>query len=348
MRTSGTLFAALVWLGAASHVLADNKPTAPPSEVAGRTLSQWMAELKHPDPSNREEAIRAITLFGPASSEVVTVLLDRCMDRDMSPKVRAVQALAVMELRKEDVPRVIEGLDRRLKEDTQVEVRYQAACALLRFGTGMRMALDGLCAGVQDSSWEVRHVCVLALPAAGQTDSGPDPRATRALLAGLRDGASKVRVDAAVGLGAMGKPANSVMLLEVERGLQATMTDRDRSVAVWSVVSLTLLDRPIDGGLNLVGKALTHSDQRVRLHAARAAAVLGPKAIKHCVPGLLEMLKSRDPAEIVMACAALGEMGDPGEQASTALHDLIGDKNLDENLRKFAEETLKKIRKGKK
>src|SRR5262245_10969041 len=104
MRIPGCLLAGLAWLAAASPVSADPKPTAPPSEVEGKTLNEWKAELKHPDPGNREYAIRAITLFGPASPEVVTLLLDRCLDRDMSPRVRAVQALGILELNKDDAP----------------------------------------------------------------------------------------------------------------------------------------------------------------------------------------------------------------------------------------------------
>jgi HEAT repeat protein len=90
---------------------------------------------------------------------------------------------------------------------------------------------------------------------------------------------------------------------------------------------------------------MTNTDQRVRLHAARAAGVLGSKYLRITLPGLLDMLRSRELPEVVMACWALGEMGDPGEQAYKALKDLADNKDADDLVRAAAEEALKRLKK---
>ena len=68
------------------------------SEIGGRTFEQWKVDLKHSDPSVRSEAILAIALFGNAATEAIPLLLDRCLDRDASPRVKAVLALTVLEI----------------------------------------------------------------------------------------------------------------------------------------------------------------------------------------------------------------------------------------------------------
>src|SRR5689334_15008363 len=75
------------------------------TEVAGRTFEQWKADLKHPDPSTRAEAILAITYFGPLTAEAVPALIDRCHDRDASPRVKAIIALGFVEMNPRDTPK---------------------------------------------------------------------------------------------------------------------------------------------------------------------------------------------------------------------------------------------------
>src|SRR6476661_8072435 len=51
---------------------------APPeiTEVAGKSLAQWIKEISSKDPSKREAAIRTVLLFGPEQAyQAVPVLL---------------------------------------------------------------------------------------------------------------------------------------------------------------------------------------------------------------------------------------------------------------------------------
>jgi HEAT repeat protein len=324
--------------------------TAPPSEVEGKTLQQWTHDLKHKDPSVREYAIRAVTLFGPANGDVVTLLLERCLDRDTSPRVRAVMAFQVLELRKDDYDRVATAMARRLREDTETVVKYQAAVVLLRFGEYARPALDALVAGARydpsstRGAFEYRQICVLALIGAGHTSNGPDARATRALLGALEDTASRVRLEAVIGLGMMGRPTDKTLRELTARKLQIMTTDTDKSVAIWAHASLMQFEGTVtEAGVKAVAKGLSSTDMHLRLQSAKAIGSLGHKAVK-AAPGLVEMLRSKDGGEVVMAIWALGQLGDPGEKATDALKELADAKDGDPYVKAVAKATLDKIK----
>src|SRR4051812_24020294 len=122
MRSPGPWGAGLV-LGCAAPLQAQlttpfSRPAAAQvSEVGGKTLSQWIADLNHQDPSVREEAIRAVTQFGSEASRAVPQLIARLRDVDASPRAKAALALSIIEVPKSDVPRVVQALAQRVQED---------------------------------------------------------------------------------------------------------------------------------------------------------------------------------------------------------------------------------------
>ena len=184
------LGAALTGLGRADPEPVPSTLSAPPvvTEVGGKTLSQWIADLKHADPSVREEAIRAIVLFGPAASEAVPHLVDRLQDNDASPRCKAVIALGMIKIDEKYRSHVVDAVGTRLMDDSQAMVRYDAAVTLAELGADSKGALAAILHGVEDpSSWEIRRVAIEALVVAGQTPMGPDVRATHALLVALSD-----------------------------------------------------------------------------------------------------------------------------------------------------------------
>jgi HEAT repeat protein len=342
----------------------------PPTDVEGKTLSQWVDMLSHADPSEREHAIRAITAFGTPSSEVVRALINRCVDKDASPRVRAVMALTILDIHKEDVHKVVDALGKRLSRETegQVVIRFQAAVALVRFGKDSQYALNALVKGVEDTgTWEIRHLCLVALTQAGGTDAGPDPRAVRALLSGLNDSAMLCRLQAVLGLGTLGlpkgPPQNQLRQTVLSKLQYHAQYDRDRRVAIWALVSLMALeDKVTVAAVDPIVKALKHKDMRVRLHAAQAVGSLGPKLMalrsearpnvqavqaKHAVQGLIEMIGHKDPAEPLMAAWALGKLGDPGLDAVSTLNALAENKDADKALKEIAKAALAEIKKYK-
>jgi HEAT repeat protein len=291
------------------------------TEVGGRTLSQWMADLKHPDASTRSQAITNIIGFGEAGADAVPLLIDRCKDRDASPRVKAVLALKLMTIRERDVPKVVDALAQRLAEDPQTIVRYEAAMALVRFADDAKPALKSLLKGLEDTgTWEIRHACIIAIRKAGfDPKSGPDPQATRALLVALHDPVERVRLEATVGLGAMGKPADPQMLAAVTRALQQQSNYKDKALSLWSHVSLMALDDKVtDKSLEAISKLLKSPEREIRLQVLLALAAMGNKA-RNCVPDALEALEDKETSVVAAACTALGYLGDQGPRVMNAL-----------------------------
>jgi HEAT repeat protein len=283
-----------------------------PTEVGGRTISQWMADLKHPDPSRRAEAILSILGFGEAAAEAVPVLLDRCQDRDASPRVKAVLALKLMHVRERDIPRIVDALARRLSEDGQSIVRYEAALGLVRYADEARAATPALIRGMEDPGcWEIRHTCIVALRrAAFDPKAGPDPRATQALIRSLHDPVSKVRMEATLTLGAMGRPADPHLQAAVVGALQNQLGYKDKALSLWTHVSLMALDDKVtDKSLEAILKLLQSPERDIRVQALVALGAISSKA-RSCIPAVVEALQDKETEVILAACAALPRMGD--------------------------------------
>jgi HEAT repeat protein len=351
MRSSATTGAALALVALAVPLAAQNKPPAGPdqkpppaamtrdlqtgsypvTEVAGKTLAQWKRELKNADASVRARAIQAIALFGPAASEAVPLLVERCLDRDASPRVKAVIILRVVPVNKADVPKVVEALARRISpyQEAQAVVRYEAVRTLARFADQARSAIPALVEGAEDKNCcEVRQACLAVLRHAGfDPKAGPDARATRAMLRGLHDATAQVRHEATIGLGAMGRPADPALRATVIKSLQEGLESRDKVQVIWSHVSFMSLDKVTEAGLGAIVKYLKNSDQEVRLQALEALATIGPEA-KSCVPTVLAALEDRDSAIASAACTTLSRLGDSSQRVVTALLGLITRKDL--------------------
>jgi HEAT repeat protein len=309
-----------------------------PSEFEGKTLSQWMADLKHEDPGIREEAIRAVVVFGPAGPDLVSALIVRCKDGDASPRVRAVQALGILELqKKEDIPRVVEALALRVVNDSEHVVRFQAAASLSRYPEHLKPVIPSLVRGTEmGGCWDARRLCVILLAHAGRVEKGPaDPRAVLALTNALiRENSVAVRLEAIQGLGYLGKTNDQPVQLRAENELQKLAAGRDRVLSIWALVTLMELDHPSEPIIQGIVKQLKAPEFRIRIQAARALGVIGPRARK-AVPDLIDMLDDKEESAVQAACMALSYIGRtdrPNEVCAAAaaipkLTDLLQDKN---------------------
>jgi HEAT repeat protein len=333
MSSSGWPLAALGLLVQAGSLLAQGAPDRPPppslstssgyvSEVGGKTLEKWMRELKSPDPSVRTQAIMHVVLFGESAARAVPLIIDRCRDHDPSPRVKAVIALKLMHVNERDVPRVVEALTQRLMEDGQQIVRYEAAAALLRFGEASRPAVGALARNATDltSTWELRHMSIVALrQAAYDARTGPDPRATRALMGALSDPVAKVRLEAVVSLAALGRPSEPRLLGAVIHQLQGLQASKDKSVALWSYVALMGMDEKVtEKSLQAILRMLRSPESDIRQQVLTAIAAIGTRA-RSCVPDVLDAIQDRDAAVVAAACSALGRMGDRDPKVIEAL-----------------------------
>lgn len=158
----------------------------PPSEVGGKLLREWVQELRNTDPSSREQAVRAVASFGPNAREAIPSLVERLTDRDSSPRMRAVLALRYLDYYDKDVPKVVEGLAKRVAEDSQASIRYEAVVALGRFGhRDGKGALPAVLKASEDqNNWEIRRASYMVLPRLGTDElgGGVDSRVYKALI----------------------------------------------------------------------------------------------------------------------------------------------------------------------
>jgi HEAT repeat protein len=342
MPPARPFWAVLLTLALASPSWAQAQPMQPkyPSEVGGKTESQWRDLLTHPDPSIREEAIRAIILFGPMTGDSLKALLSRLVDCDASPRTAAVIVLGFCELHKDDHHLVVEALAKRLdysddinKREPQGVTRLHAALSLGRFGDEAKAAIPALALSTRDpSSFEIRRAAVRSLAGASYVKGGPpDVRGFHAI-AGVISFSDKnletsaaVKLEAIIALGSLGKCNNQDIQRETERSLLLIARGSDPVLKIWATVSLMMMvDRPDEKLIADIG-TMTKANQkelRVRLNAIRAIGVMG-SAAKNLMPELMDALNDPEQAVIIQACQSVGAMGKDGKKAVPKLITLL-------------------------
>jgi HEAT repeat protein len=296
------------------------------AEVGGKSYKQWTDDLKHPDASVREEAIRALVLFGRDAPKAVPLIVERLRDSDASPRVKAAIALGMIPVNKEDIPKVTEALGQRIMQDSQSMVRYYSAASLNNFGEDARYGQAGLVKGVTDpATWEIRHACVCALRSAGHDATGaPNPNVEHALIQAMHDPTYKVRLEAILTIGTLGKPTDRTLFLSVIQALQDRLTDRDPAVKIWAHIAIMAIDEVTDKSVRGVITYLTNADPKVRVEAARG---LGAIAMKLKVkanlvePALIRALQDKEASVVAAAALALTQMD---ELSGKAREDLLG------------------------
>ena len=335
-----TLLLSSVRLIAADPAPGTSPTTTPPliTMVGDKKLEDWIKDLRHTDPSVREEAIRAIVLFPNAGEAAAAVngLIDRLHDTDASPRIKAVLALGMIKLDEKDRAKVVDALGARMLEENQAPIRFDIVMTLGAMGKDARGALAALLHGVEDQySFEIRKISISVLANIGQTpEQGPDPRVTRALLNALSDRAAQVRLQAVMGLAQLGKPADPVLLVQEVKSVRAMTIDKDKTVVIWAHLSMMALDKIDDEGIAYLTKCARPGEpERLRVQAIGALGMVGTKE-KKVVPTLIELLSEKDAPNIAAsACQALGRIGDPGDKAEKALAAVIHDKDMEDPIR---------------
>lgn len=328
---------------------AKKEPAPTAMELNGKGVSAWVKELRNNDPSVREEAIRAIMVFGKEAStkEVVQVLLERLLDKDASPRMRAIQALASLDITDDQMPKVVQAVAARLTEDPQAVVRAQAALAFCVFGKKAAPVMGSLIKGANDpTSWEIRRACVHAIGEAGQNGptSPPDTKAVQALLTCLKDPALHVRMEAIFSLGKLGQPADPTLKATAESELSRLANDKDRAVSIWAWMSLMTITGINEAAIKAIREHLRHEDPRVRATAAKGLAQLG-SAARFAVVDLAKLLKDKDTGVASAAIFAIAQIDEPGLEAMAGLKALADDKDGNDFLKRQAQGALDYIKK---
>jgi hypothetical protein len=298
-----------------------------PVELGGKSFDQWKADLEHSDPSVRATAIEAVTHFPNQAQDVVPLLVKRTNDQDASPRVKAVLALKMVGIRGTDRSRVVEALGRRISSDTQAIVRYEAAQALMRFGPDCQAVLRDLVAGLRDSStFELREACIMVIMVAGVDEKkGPDANVIDALILRSKvfsEPTAKVRLEAIMALGAMGRPHDPAKLAQVYRALEDHFHSTNFAVQLWAHVSKMALEEKIDKAyLKKIADHLadSRSDRETKSQAVAALGALQSKAEEFLPEMVAMMRKEKDVPVLISGCQALGRMQNKGTRVLDVL-----------------------------
>jgi hypothetical protein len=362
MRSSACLTAVLIALLGGNSLSAqppEAKPKPPAvvvDQIESRNITSWLQDLTDKDAGVREQAIRAIVYFtAPPTSEVIQGLVSRCKDDDYSVRVRAIMALTVLKVNKNEIPRVVSVMGERLTSDSQVLVRFHAVVCLVNYGADARDAVPALMKGAVDpGSFEIRRMSLRALQACGYLNvtvpqgqhPPPDPKVTQQLLASLRDKTNAVKLEAVLALGGMGRSPDPNLQKQVEDGLMAMMNSHDKSVAIWSIVSAMALDKPNDNYVaRLIKYTKSTESHKTRIQAINALSTVGVRS-KGTLPALIDLLEDRDPGVVVSACIGIAGLGEAGLPALKALQKVAAS-TTDKDLKIFVEDAIKYLNGGK-
>jgi HEAT repeat protein len=321
----------------------------------GKSMYDWMKDLREKDPSIRERAIAALKVYGPDAREASHEIIKAINDRDMSLRVNAIITLGFIGMDAKDRQDGINALKGKLSSDTQGIVRFQAASALGRFPKGEAYdAVPELIKASRDlSCWEIRAAAVTALGQAGFDPAGGffDLNAFHALLQrAAQDTCVEVRLQAVVSLINFGTPGKQGDYNTLQGVLKTLRNDKKehKRVAILARVALMRIRPPegpqtqkyIDEELVPIGKLLRDPELQTRTMAARAIGAVGEKA-KSQVPELIDALSDLEPQMVVLTIQALGNIGPAASNAYNALKRL--EQNPDPAIRDAVRVALEKI-----
>jgi hypothetical protein len=325
----------------------------PPDEINGKTLAQWVKQIKDRDPGLAEVAIRSVVFFGSkASKEATPALVDALSFTDTSLRVNACISLTMIGVPDSDMKRAVGVLGRVADTDPQSIVRFYAAVALGRLEEDARPAVPQLVSRCKDpASWEIRRAAAYALGKAGKAtrQDAVDMRAARALLAvcsGFNaDSCAEVRLTAVMGLGGMGIPSLPGEKDLIIQGFNLAMKDKYKAVVIWAHMGMMADGEPEAVHLPAITKFLgNQNDYESRLQATRALGVMGKKAKSEMRALMRELDKPREEPLLVAAAAwALGEIGGAAEDAVPRMQEIVDQKDVEDNVKTAVKEAMEKI-----
>jgi vesicle coat complex subunit len=350
------------------------KETSPPTQIAGRSLDEWIKLLGDADPSNRDAAVRIIPLFGkPAEAKAIPKITSLVVnDPDATVRVNALICVTTIPI---DDPKLIKGIVTNVQtqmKSGQTSMRIQATLAAGRLGKHAKPLLGSVVEALRDqSSYEVRRAAADALSSVGRNDNEfPDQHALDALVGAMGDTSLVVRVAVVRSLVMLGPPSSMEKADGERKSLirrvdpKSALREPDPALQLWIRACVMRLDSVLlNPGINLAPEAKkSHDDaakrfkeyldivasklgdDKLRITAAEALAGVGPGALPK-LPELLIGLKDdkQENYQFMVSCLfAIGELGPAANpQAGPEVRKLL--MNSNPIIKYFAEQALKKL-----
>jgi HEAT repeat protein len=326
---------------AAGPLRADNKDV----KLRGKSLGQWVEEIKSRDPSVAETAMKAVAKYGKDAQDTAgPALIARLAKGDekydnRDPAVRCNAALAISAIGLPTKERK-KGtyLLRRLLTDDEPLVRLFAVMALGKIGAcpETKPAIQPIRRLVLDkySSWQTRQAAAYTLGEIAY-EKEPSPaellRNIETLVVASNERAEpsgRVREEAIHALLRLGPPKeDKIKAKELDWLRRSIKRDPDKRVVVWAHVAMMQLGLEDDlkkrytPHLEAIAKLLADPDWEVKVEASQALGGLGrvsiqdklgelQKALLKVAPGKLTDALREEDADVATAVAtALADIG---------------------------------------
>jgi HEAT repeat protein len=342
------------------------KAGAKEPRIEGKSLGEWIEQLKSGDSPERDQAARHIGWGGSAARSAIPVLLellDAVRKEDYpDPEFRCLLTWALGRIGRETLPHLT-----ALLADEAEDVRAEAARSLGRMGRIGDAAISKLVKALKDERETVRMAATEALGYL-ETDT---LEVLKALVGGLANPEGELRKAACLALEIHGKSAvpvlhdaiegagarQFVLILEVlsRIGKEGDIPEISKETVGRIARDLTASDahlrRDAARALGRMGQraapvmemllfALKDRDQEARLCSIEAIGRIGP-ACKSAVSHLREELRRDDALFRRRAAQALARFGPGAHEALPALVKAL--KDSDFFVRAYAEEALRRI-----
>jgi len=280
------------------------------SDVQGRSFREWQREIKDPDPSKREVAIKTILQFGPdkaydAVPDIIAELSKHTKKPvDLSVRVTGTVVLStIFKFKKEpEDPKLKEALAKNIKDavaiykvflrDEQLMMRVRAVQGLPFLGPTSRDALtEVILMAKEPATWEARKEAIQTLGMIGFEDNGK-PKVVMVMsevFKALDDRSFQVRVAAIRACASLAMKAEPPVKSQVfARFRSAIETDPDKHVVLAAhQAHMALEGKVTPAHLNPIVKTLKNENPEVRLDALQNIGTLGKEA-KSALPAVLE------------------------------------------------------------
>jgi hypothetical protein len=353
------------------------KPVEWPKQVGGRSVSEWIGDLKSTDPTVRDFALRIIPQFGPEgrklSSKQIIALID---DPDPGIRINAILLFTSIGFdNKDDAKLYAEALRAAItKTAAGSMIRLHAARALSIMGPEGHPALGALLLIAEDPAWETRQAVAAAIGRVGvgvyeekPANAPPAPMGTppkppaikrvaskqamdKLVLTMIKDASANVRMEALQALLVLGPPVtnDAASYIAAVKPYLQPLSDRlkaekDRGVLAYLyLVTIMFDDRTYDQNVaKIAALAASVSEPAVRVHALNALAVIGAKA-KPALPEIRQCLKAQEYAVVVAAVMTIVAMQEEGKYAIPELNELKA-ATKEQSIKQLVDEAVKTL-----
>lgn len=253
-----------------------------PKDIGGKSFDVWRKEIKSPDPSKREAAMKMILGFGPNKCyEVVPDLIGELKKHkpltpiDLAVRINGLEALTIILSAKKDPEQKdlndAVAVYKTFLTDTQIVVRLTAVRGLPNLGPTGRTAIDEVIKLCGDPvTYEVRKdaITVLIMMAPIDEKGAMEPKVMPVLKkAAATDNSYLVRINAFQGITMVGRDPllRDTALLDLRRPLLPATFDPSFLVRQTALQGLAMLGQ--EKAIPDARKALDDGSKEVRLTA---------------------------------------------------------------------------------